>query len=173
MNVIQTPAEMRAWSEEQRRHNKTIGFVPTMGALHEGHISLVRAAVNANDITVASIFVNPTQFAPTEDFAKYPRPFEEDIAKLRAENTDVVYAPTAADMYTENYSTYVLVENVSQGLCGGSRPHFFRGVATVVTKLFNAVKPHRAYFGQRMHTVCCNEADGATLIWASKLLKCR
>lgn len=154
MNVIQTPAEMRAWSEEQRRHNKTIGFVPTMGALHEGHISLVRAAAHANDVTVASIFVNPTQFAPTEDFEKYPRPFEDDLAKLRVENTDVVYAPTAADMYTENYSTYVLVENVSQGLCGGSRPHFFRGVATVVTKLFNAVKPHRAYFGQKDAQQC-------------------
>jgi pantoate--beta-alanine ligase len=154
MKIIQTPKEMRAWSEEQRRHEKTIGFVPTMGALHEGHISLVRAAVRDNDVAVASIFVNPTQFAPTEDFDQYPRPFDDDLAKLKNENVAAVYAPTAADMYTQNYATYVMVEKVSEGLCGGSRPHFFRGVATVVTKLFNAVKPHRAYFGQKDAQQC-------------------
>jgi len=154
VKVIRTPEEMRAWSEEQRRQGKTIGFVPTMGALHEGHISLAHAAVSNNDVSVASIFVNPTQFAPTEDFDQYPRPIDEDLAKLEAENTTAVYAPTAADMYPENYSTYVLEEKVSQGLCGGSRPHFFRGVATVVIKLFNAVKPHRAYFGQKDAQQC-------------------
>ena len=154
MKIIQTSKEMRAWSEEQRQHEKTIGFVPTMGALHAGHISLVRAAVRDNDVTVASIFVNPTQFAPTEDFDQYPRPFDDDLEKLKRENVAAVYVPTACDMYTENYATYVLVEKVSEGLCGGSRPHFFRGVATVVTKLFNAVKPHRAYFGQKDAQQC-------------------
>ncbi|HDP35630.1 MAG TPA: pantoate--beta-alanine ligase [Candidatus Hydrogenedentes bacterium] len=154
MKIIQSPEEMRAWSDEQRRRNRTIGFVPTMGALHEGHLSLVRAAVNGNDAGVASIFVNPTQFAPTEDFDQYPRPFEDDLAKLGAEKVEVVYAPDAAGMYPDAFSTYVLVEKVSQGLCAGSRPHFFRGVATVVAKLFNAVKPHRAYFGQKDAQQC-------------------
>jgi len=154
VKIIQSPEEMRAWSDEQRRRNRTIGFVPTMGALHEGHLSLVRAAVNGNDAGVASIFVNPTQFAPTEDFDQYPRPFEDDLAKLGAEKVEVVYAPDAAGMYPDAFSTYVLVEKVSQGLCAGSRPHFFRGVATVVAKLFNAVKPHRAYFGQKDAQQC-------------------
>ena len=154
MKIIRNPEDMRAWSDKQRRQGSVIGFVPTMGALHEGHMSLVRAAVSDNDSAVASIFVNPTQFAPTEDFDQYPRPIDEDMKKLEKESITAVYMPTAAAMYPENYSTYVLVEEVSQGLCGGSRPHFFRGVATVVTKLFNAVKPHRAYFGQKDAQQC-------------------
>ncbi len=155
MKIITTPEAMRAWSEAQRRHpDIRIGFAPTMGALHEGHLCLVRAAVHENDVAVASIFVNPTQFAPNEDFDEYPRPFDDDLAKLEAEKVEVVYAPTAADMYSEGYATYVTVEGVSNGLCGASRPHFFRGVATVVSKLFNAVKPHRAYFGQKDAQQC-------------------
>lgn len=154
MKMIVRPAEMRAWADTQRALNKTIGFVPTMGALHAGHLSLAAAAVGDNDLGVASIFVNPAQFAPHEDFNRYPRPVDEDMAKLEAAGVGAVYAPTAADMYPEDYATYVNVERVSEGLCGGSRPHFFRGVATVVTKLFNAVKPHRAYFGQKDAQQC-------------------
>ena len=154
MKTLVRPDEMRAWSDAQRALNKTIGFVPTMGALHAGHLSLVDAAVRENDLAVASIFVNPTQFAPHEDFNKYPRPFEADRARLEAAGVTAVYAPTPPDMYPEGYATYVNVERVSEGLCGGSRPHFFRGVATVVTKLFNAVKPHRAYFGQKDAQQC-------------------
>lgn len=145
---------MRAWADEQRSLHKTIGFVPTMGALHVGHLSLAEAAVRDNDLGVASIFVNPTQFAPHEDFDQYPRPLEEDLSKLETAGIAAVYMPTATEMYPRNFSTYVDVEQVSQGLCGGSRPHFFRGVATVVTKLFNAVKPHRAYFGQKDAQQC-------------------
>lgn len=154
MKTLVRPDEMRAWSEAQRAMNKRIGFVPTMGALHAGHLSLAEAAVRENDLGVASIFVNPTQFAPHEDFSRYPRPFVEDMAKLEAAGIAAVYAPTPPDMYSEGYATYVIVEQVSEGLCGGSRPHFFRGVATVVTKLFNAVKPHRAYFGQKDAQQC-------------------
>lgn len=154
MIVISSPKEMHAWADARRQEGKTIGFVPTMGALHEGHLSLVLAAVKENDVAVASIFVNPTQFAPHEDFDKYPRPFEEDLKKLESLGVSVVYAPTIEAMYAANYSTYVIVEKVSEGLCGASRPHFFRGVATVVTKLFNAVKPHRAYFGQKDAQQC-------------------
>ena len=154
MKTLERPEDMRAWSDAQRALNKTIGFVPTMGALHAGHLSLADAAVQENDLAVASIFVNPTQFAPHEDFNKYPRPFEADMTKLEAAGVAAVYAPTPPDMYPEGYATYVNVEQVSEGLCGGSRPHFFRGVATVVTKLFNAVKPHRAYFGQKDAQQC-------------------
>lgn len=154
MKQIQHADDMRFWADEQRSLHKTIGFVPTMGALHTGHLSLAEAAVRDNDLGVASIFVNPTQFAPHEDFNQYPRPLEEDLAKLETAGIAAVYMPTATEMYPSNFSTYVDVEQVSQGLCGGSRPHFFRGVATVVTKLFNAVKPHRAYFGQKDAQQC-------------------
>ncbi|MFO7715166.1 pantoate--beta-alanine ligase, partial [Desulfosarcina sp.] len=116
MNLIESPEKMRAWSDAQRSRQKTIGFVPTMGALHAGHISLVEAAVRDNDLGVASIFVNPTQFAPHEDFNQYPRPFEDDLASLQAAGINTIYAPTGADMYPRDYSTYVLVEQVSEGL---------------------------------------------------------
>ncbi|OQB42311.1 MAG: Pantothenate synthetase [Candidatus Hydrogenedentes bacterium ADurb.Bin179] len=154
MKRIQHADSMRSWAEEQRSLHKTIGFVPTMGALHAGHLSLADAAVRDNDLGVASIFVNPTQFSPHEDFNQYPRPLEKDLAKLEAAGIAAVYMPTVVAMYPRDYSTYVNVDNVSEGLCGGSRPHFFRGVATVVTKLFNAVKPHRAYFGQKDAQQC-------------------
>ena len=145
---------MRAWSLAQRCGGKTIGFVPTMGALHEGHASLMRAAVEQNNMAVASIFVNPTQFAPHEDLDEYPRTFEADRQVAEDTGMDVIYMPTAATMYPDRYSTYVRVEQVSEGLCGSSRPTFFRGVATVVAKLFNAVLPHRAYFGQKDAQQC-------------------
>ncbi len=154
MNIFDNAADMRLWSREQRRTGKTIGFVPTMGALHEGHLSLMRAAVRDNDTAVASIFVNPTQFAPHEDFNQYPRTFEQDAAKCASAGVAAVYAPTAKTMYAEDYSTFVTVGGVSEGLCGGSRPHFFRGVATVVAKLFNAVEADRAYFGQKDAQQC-------------------
>ena len=154
MIILDNAADMRAWCREQRRTGKTLGFVPTMGALHEGHLSLMRAAAQDNDLAVASIFVNPAQFAPHEDFNKYPRTFDQDVAMCASAGVVAVYAPTAKTMYTEDYSTFVTVGGVSEGLCGGSRPHFFRGVATVVTKLFNAVEADRAYFGQKDAQQC-------------------
>lgn len=149
MNILNIPEAMRLWSRNQRATHKRIGFVPTMGALHEGHASLIRRSVTDNDRTVVSIFVNPTQFAPNEDFEEYPRTWDADLALCEELGVDAIYHPQASTLYPEGYATYVDVENVSEGLCGSSRPHFFRGVATVVTKLFNAVEPDRAYFGQK------------------------
>ena len=140
---------MRAWSREQRRQGKTIGFVPTMGALHDGHISLMKTAHGENEVAVVSIFVNPAQFAPNEDYGQYPRTWEADRRAAEEIGIDAVYMPTAQAMYPEGYATYVAVEGLAKDLCGASRPGFFRGVATVVVKLFNAVEPDRAYFGQK------------------------
>jgi len=154
MIVIRTPAEMRAWALQQHAAGETIGFAPTMGALHEGHASLMRAAREHNSQAVLSIFVNPAQFAPHEDLDQYPRTWDADSAIAEQTGMDVIYAPTASAMYPHGYSTYVTVEGVSDGLCSGTRPHFFRGVATVVTKLFTAVLPHRAYFGQKDAQQC-------------------
>ncbi len=153
MEVIRTPGEMRAWSLA-RRCEGTIGFVPTMGALHEGHLSLMRAAVEHEDLGVLSIFVNPAQFAPHEDFDAYPRNFEADSRMAEEAGMQLIYAPKASAMYPEGYATYVGVEGLSAGLCSRTRPHFFRGVSTVVAKLFNAVLPHRAYFGQKDAQQC-------------------
>lgn len=154
IKIIRSAGEMRAWALTQKGAGKTIGFVPTMGALHEGHISLMCAAATETDCPVASIFVNPTQFAPTEDFDAYPRTFERDLEMSRQAGITLIYAPTASGMYPADYSTYVTVEQVSEGLCSLTRPHFFRGVATVVTKLFNAVLPDKAYFGQKDAQQC-------------------
>lgn len=154
MEVFRDAAAMRKWSLAQRAAGKTIGFVPTMGALHAGHTSLMDGASADNDISVASIFVNPTQFAPNEDFDAYPRTWDTDCAMAQKHGVQAIYAPTASGMYAGDYSTYVSVEGVSEGLCSGTRPHFFRGVATVCTKLFNAVLPHRAYFGQKDAQQC-------------------
>ncbi len=126
---------------------RSIGFVPTMGALHEGHLSLVRRAREENDVVVVSIFVNPIQFSQGEDFERYPRDLEGDMKKLEGEGVDILFAPHTKDIYPEGYRTYVEVEGLSSKLCGLVRPGHFRGVATVVTKLFNIVKPKRAYFG--------------------------
>ncbi len=128
---------------------KTWGFVPTMGALHEGHLSLVRCARAENHRVAASIYVNPTQFAPTEDLDAYPRQLERDLELLRAEGVDLVFIPSDAEMYPPGFQTYVSVEDITRVLEGASRPTHFRGVATVVAKLFNIVQPTRAYFGQK------------------------
>jgi pantoate--beta-alanine ligase len=149
MEILESVKEMRAWSLAQRADGKSIGFVPTMGALHAGHLSLMHAAVRENTVAVASIFVNPTQFAPNEDFSKYPRTWESDLALCREVGVKAIYAPHSATMYPDGYATYVTVDRVTEGLCSKTRPHFFRGVTTVVTKLFNAVLPDRAYFGQK------------------------
>lgn len=154
MKVIRTPGEMREWALARRAAGDTIGFAPTMGALHAGHASLMRAAREQNSQAVLSIFVNPTQFAPHEDLDRYPRTWEADHAMAAETGMDVIYAPMASAMYPADYSTYVTAEGVSAGLCSITRPHFFRGVATVVAKLFNAVLPHRAYFGQKDAQQC-------------------
>lgn len=136
-----------------RAHRRALsgsaGFVPTMGYLHEGHLSLVRRSAHENMHTIVSIFVNPTQFAPEEDFERYPRDEVRDLAMLREAGVDVVYLPGASDMYPEGYQTHVEVEQVARRLEGESRPGHFRGVATIVLKLFNAVEPDRAYFGRK------------------------
>jgi len=134
---------------EKRRRQKTIGFVPTMGALHEGHLSLVRRARRENQIVVVSLFVNPLQFGPREDFKKYPRTFKRDRALLAGEKVDFLFMPSAASFYPGRFQTFVEVINLSRGLCGRFRPGHFRGVATVAAKLFNLVRPHRAYFGTK------------------------
>lgn len=149
MEVIRIPKIMQYTSKNHMLKGKTIGFVPTMGALHEGHLSLVRRARQDNNITVVSIFVNPIQFGPSEDYAKYPRDIEEDTKKLQKENIDILFLPDVSGMYPEDFLTYIDVEKISTKLCGAFRPGHFRGVATVVMKLFNIVKPTSAYFGQK------------------------
>lgn len=149
MLTITTIAQMRAATAAFRKSGRSIGFVPTMGALHEGHLSLVRTARAECDIVAASIFVNPTQFGPNEDLAKYPRPFERDCELLSAEKVELLFAPSVEEMYPAGATTFVNVEDLSERLDGRSRPGHFRGVATVVAKLFNIVQPDRAYFGQK------------------------
>lgn len=136
------------------RQDRRVGLVPTMGALHEGHLSLVRAARAQCNSVVVSIFVNPLQFGPNEDLAKYPRTFERDCELLEREKVDIVFAPSAADMYPKNAVTYVTVEGMSEKLCGRSRPGHFRGVTTVVAKLFHIVEPELAFFGQKDAAQC-------------------
>lgn len=147
--LASTAAELRAALAGARRAGRSIGLIPTMGALHAGHVSLVEAARQAGDFTVATIFVNPTQFGPHEDFNRYPRPLEADLAALRAAGTELVFAPTASDMYGPRHATYVEMGGVAEPLEGRCRPGHFRGVATVVLKLFNLTMPDRAYFGQK------------------------
>jgi len=149
MQVVRQIKEMQKISDRLRKEGKRIGFVPTMGYLHDGHLSLVRKAKGLCDSVVASIFVNPTQFGPGEDFQRYPRDEEGDRAKLDAEGVDFLFIPEATEMYPSRYQTYVEVTEVSKGLCGDFRPGHFRGVATVVAKLFNIVKPHIAVFGEK------------------------
>lgn len=149
MKVCKTIDEMRLAAREVRRAGKRLGFVATMGALHEGHLSLVRAAKSVCDVVAVSIFVNPLQFGPTEDLAKYPRTFERDSGLLESEAVDFLFAPTPAEMYPAGAATYVTVEGLSDKLCGRSRPGHFRGVTTVVAKLFLIVEPDVAFFGQK------------------------
>jgi len=151
MQVISAPHEMRLACKALQRGSsaQTIGLVPTMGALHEGHLSLVRASRSSCGYTVASIFVNPLQFGPKEDYGRYPRTFEQDCALLEGEGVDILFAPTAEDMYPVPMQTIVDVPEIGSRLDGMSRPGHFRGVATVVSKLFNIVQPDRAFFGQK------------------------
>ena len=146
MKVISTVAEFK---EVRRKIRGTVGFVPTMGYLHEGHLFLARRAKAKNDVSVVSIFVNPTQFGPKEDFARYPRDPDRDLALLEKERTDLVLMPPVEEMYPPGISTWVDVEGVTKRLEGAARPGHFRGVSTVVAKLFNIVEPARAYFGQK------------------------
>jgi pantoate--beta-alanine ligase len=149
MKICKTIEEMRSASRDARREGKRFGFVPTMGALHEGHLSLVRAAKAKSDVVAVSIFVNPLQFGPTEDLAKYPRSFERDRELLEKEVVDILFAPHPEEMYPQGGVTYVTVEGLSEKLCGRSRPGHFRGVTTVVAKLFHIVEPDLAFFGQK------------------------
>jgi pantoate--beta-alanine ligase len=149
MRICKTIEEMRAACRAARDGGRRVGFVPTMGALHEGHLSLVRAARNACEVVAVSIFVNPTQFGPQEDLAKYPRSFEQDCALLEKEGAELLFAPSAEEMYPRGAVTWVAVEGLSDKLDGRSRPGHFRGVATVVAKLFHTVEPDAAFFGQK------------------------
>jgi len=149
MRIVRTIAETRSAIAELRAERRCIGLIPTMGALHAGHISLVRAARAACDAVVATLFVNPLQFAPNEDLAKYPRTFEADCAMLSAEGVELLFAPDVPEMYPADASTFVEVAGVGDRLDGASRPGHFRGVATVVAKLFSIVAPDKAFFGQK------------------------
>lgn len=148
--IIETINELRNYLEEHRKTGKTIGFVPTMGFLHEGHLSLIRAAKAENDVVVVSDFVNPTQFAPNEDFESYPRNIEQDEKMAMEAGADVIFFPSVEEMYPNGSSTFVEVEGeMTKILCGKSRPSHFKGVTTVVNILFNIVQPNKAYFGQK------------------------
>ncbi len=149
MEVVETIAQMQARSDHWRQKGQRIACVPTMGFLHEGHLSLMREGRKLGDKLVVSIFVNPAQFGPGEDLSRYPKDFEGDLDKCRSVGVDCVFAPAADEIYPPSYQTYVNVERVSQGLCAGDRPGHFRGVTTVVTKLFNMIKPHVALFGEK------------------------
>lgn len=149
MKIVDTIPRMSTFSKILKKEGKTIGFVPTMGYLHEGHLSLVRITKKHTDVVVVSIFVNPMQFGPGEDYEKYPRDFKRDEELARNAGADVIFYPKEKEMYPEGYATYVNVERLSDVLCGRARPGHFRGVTTVVTKLFGIVKPDIAYFGQK------------------------
>ncbi len=149
MEIIRIPRIMHDTCGKHFLKGRSTGLVPTMGALHDGHLSLVKRAKMGNDIVAASIFVNPMQFGPSEDLEKYPRDLENDIGKLRDLEVDVLFLPDSSLVYPKGFSTHVAVDDVSEKLCGGFRPGHFRGVATVVAKLFNIAVPARAYFGQK------------------------
>lgn len=149
MELLETVAAMRHFVTECREQGKIIALVPTMGALHEGHLTLMRQAKQAADVVVASVFVNPTQFGPSEDFDQYPRDLASDSEKVATAGVDAIFHPTPQEMYPSGYATYVQVEGITNKLCGASRPGHFRGVATVVSKLFHIVQPDEAFFGQK------------------------
>ena len=157
MKIIETISDIKAIIRIQKEKGRKIGFVPTMGYLHEGHMSLVKASLQDNDFTVLSIFVNPTQFGINEDLDKYPRSLERDSVMAEEAGVDVVFVPSNEEMYPKGYSTFVNVEGLTEILCGKSRPTHFRGVTTIVTKLFNIIEPNNAYFGQK-------DAQQATVI---------
>ncbi|EEP61258.1 pantoate--beta-alanine ligase [Sulfurihydrogenibium yellowstonense] len=149
MEVIINPSQMQNLMLSLKKQGKKIGFVPTMGYLHEGHLSLIRCSKKENDITVVSIFVNPIQFGVNEDFGRYPRDFERDKSLCEKENVDYIFHPSYEEMYPDGFQTYVEVAELSKGLCGDFRPGHFKGVSTVVAKLFNIVCPDNAYFGKK------------------------
>ncbi|NPA14665.1 MAG: pantoate--beta-alanine ligase [Aquificae bacterium] len=149
VRVFKNPRELQTFIKKLKKEGKTVGFVPTMGYLHEGHLFLVRCAKKDNDFVVVSIFVNPTQFGKNEDYDRYPRDLQRDLKLLEREGVDIVFAPEVEDMYPPGFSTYVEETKLSQTLEGKFRPGHFRGVCTVVNKLFNIVQPDRAYFGEK------------------------
>ena len=149
MEIIRTVADMKARAAAWKAEGLSIGLVPTMGSLHEGHESLMDAARAASDRVVVSVFVNPIQFGPGEDYEAYPRDLERDARICERHGVDVVFHPEVDDMYVPAHNTFVVMETLTDSLCGASRPGHFRGVCTVVTKLFNIVQPHRAFFGQK------------------------
>src|SRR5215217_1713987 len=148
MQILRTIDDLKHW-RSSLDPALTVGFVPTMGALHAGHMKLVEASTAANAVTLVSIFVNPLQFGPNEDLARYPRPFEKDAALCEAAGVNAIFAPEVANFYAADHATYVDVEGLDRHLCGAARPGHFRGVCTVVLKLFNLAKPTRAYFGRK------------------------
>jgi pantoate--beta-alanine ligase len=148
MLVLKTLEELRTWRKALPTA-KNLGFVPTMGALHAGHLHLVTKSKNENEVTLVSIFVNPMQFAPTDDLNRYPRPFDKDVQLLEAAGVDALFAPSPQHFYAADHSTFCEVHGLDRFLCGASRPGHFRGVCTVVLKLFNLAQPQRAYFGQK------------------------
>jgi pantoate--beta-alanine ligase len=149
MELIKSPDEMQSWSDGARRGGERIALVPTMGFLHQGHLALMREARGRASAVIASVFVNPTQFGPGEDFALYPRNLERDLELMAAVPVDLVFAPEPSSMYAPDAQTWVEVAGVTRGLCGAHRPGHFRGVTTIVAKLFNIVKPHLALFGEK------------------------
>ncbi len=149
INIVNTVEQVREQVKAWRKEGLTVGLVPTMGFLHEGHKSLIDKAVEENDRVVVSVFVNPTQFGPNEDFESYPRDMEKDAALCEAAGASLIFHPEPSDMYLDGYSTFVDMDTLTKGLCGKTRPIHFRGVCTVVSKLFNIVCPDKAYFGQK------------------------
>jgi len=162
MKIIKTVAEIKAALQSHRNEGQTIGLVPTMGYLHQGHLSLIRRAREACDIVVASIFVNPAQFGPQEDFQRYPKDLEKDAKLSEKEGVDYIFYPEASEIYPQEYTTYVEVIELSSKMCGRSRPGHFRGVTTVVLKLFNIIQPDIAFFGQK---------DAQQVIIISRMIK--
>ena len=149
MKIAETIAEVREQVRTWRKEGLAVGLVPTMGYLHEGHKSLIDRAVEENDRVVVSVFVNPIQFGPSEDLASYPRDLKRDAALCEAAGADLVFHPSDGEMYFDDFCTYVDMDDLTKGLCGKTRPTHFRGVCTVVSKLFHIVAPDRAYFGQK------------------------
>ena len=147
MKIIRKPEELQKAIEGLKKKGKTVGLVPTMGALHCGHISLMKKSVSQNDITVVSVYVNPIQFGPNEDYEKYPRPVEKDIKVCKDNKVDFLFLPTNQTLYNDNFSTYIYNNKLAKIMCGVTRPIHFQGVCTVVSKLFNIAMPTRAYFG--------------------------
>ncbi len=173
LTVIETIEETRERSNKLVREGKTIGFVPTMGYLHEGHLSLVRAAKESCDVVFVSIFVNPTQFAPGEDLDKYPRDLDHDLELLRNEGVDYVFFPSNESMYPAGYKTFIAVDDISGILCGKSRPTHFRGVATVVAKLMNIVNPDFMYMGEKdFQQIVVLETMIRDLNFSTRIVRC-